>query len=56
MKFSPLSSISMFGISIPASIVSLSSLAESKEYPGRPLGEDVLEACMYPSRQRYTDS
>jgi hypothetical protein len=42
--------IAVFGIDIPVSIISLSSLAGNQYEGGRVRGEDVLSACNYPSR------
>jgi len=50
--FSPPPTIDAFGMNIPVSIISLSSLAGSQDHAGHINGEDVLAACFYPSRDR----
>jgi hypothetical protein len=49
---SPPQAIPAFGIKIPVSIVSLSSLAGTLGDTERLMGDDVLAACRYPSRNR----
>jgi hypothetical protein len=50
--FTPPQTIPVFGMNIPVSIISLSSLAQSQDHAGHTRGEDVLAACFYPSRDR----
>lgn len=51
-SFTPPPTIPIFGMNIPISIISLSSLAQSQDHAGHINGEDVLAACFYPSRDR----
>lgn len=51
-QFTPPPTIPVFGLNIPISIISLSSLAQSQDHSGHTSGEDVLAACFYPSRDR----
>lgn len=41
-----------FGMNLPVSIISLSTLTTDEGKAGHIRGEDVLEACHYPSRRR----
>lgn len=52
MPFSPPPTLPIFGMNIPISIITLSSLSESKDREGRIRGEDVLAACLYPTQER----
>lgn len=49
------STIAAFGLKIPVSIISLSSLAGTLREAGYASGDDVLAACLYPSRVGTTD-
>ncbi len=51
-SFTPPPTIPVFGMNIPISIISLSSLAQSQDHEGHTNGEDILAACFYPSRER----
>jgi len=51
-SFTPPPTIPVFGMNIPVSIISLSSLAQSQDHAGHTRGEDVLAACSFPSRER----
>ena len=51
-SFTPPPTIPVFGMNIPLSIISLSSLSESQDHAGHTNGEDILAACFYPSRER----
>lgn len=52
LPFPPPSTVAAFGMNIPVSLFSLSSLAGIHTDEGQPPGEDVLSACNYPSRSR----
>lgn len=43
--------VPVFGMNIPVSIISLSSLAKSQDGSGTTRGDDVLAACFYPTVQ-----
>ncbi len=49
--FLPPPTIPAFSMNIPISVVSLSTLAESKDYSGHIRGDDILAACFYPTVQ-----
>jgi len=48
----PPPTIKAFGLKIPVSIISLSTLAGSLMESGQTSGDDVLAACFFPSRNR----
>jgi len=53
LPFPPPATIQAFGMNIPVSIISLSSLAGVTGEDGSARGDDVLAACRYPSRSPH---
>ena len=49
--FLPPPTVPVFGLDIPLSIISLSSLATSQDSSGHTRGDDILAACFYPTVQ-----
>ncbi len=49
----PPPTVAAFGMNVPVSLISLSSLAGTLREGSTARGEDVLIACNYPSRNRY---
>ena len=56
MPLKDVPSLEVFGMNIPASIISLSSLSESQDHAGHTNGEDILAACFYPSDRPFRKS
>ncbi|MFA4825613.1 MAG: hypothetical protein WC593_10710 [Methanoregula sp.] len=56
LAFAPPPMVAAFGINVPVSIISLSTLATTVGDAGRACGDDVLAACYYPSRTRSLSS
>jgi hypothetical protein len=55
VPFTPPRTVMAFGMNIPVSVISLSSLAGTPVNTGRARGEDVLAACFFPSRNLPPD-
>lgn len=52
IPLAPLPTVAAFGMNIPVSIISLSTLAEIQGDAGHARGRDVIAACYFPSRNR----